>query len=349
MRLIGRSSLHRTVLDTLRRVAPTDAEILITGPSGVGKELYARWVHDNSSRGRAAFVPVNCGALPDTLLENELFGHVGGAFTGARPTSEGLIASAEGGTLFLDEVDTLQAVNQVKLLRFVQEKEYRRLGEVRLRRANVRVIAATNADLTEAVRTGRFREDLFFRLRVVPITVPPLRDRADDIEPLLAAYIAHYAVEYGFPPIEFSAGARARMARYGWPGNIRELQNCVRYFTCLQLQRASHAAELPLLDNGEDPHRLPTASALAELPFRTAKRDLVVSFERAYLTHALRRAGGNIAHAARASGKARRAFFELMRKHGMQAGDFAERARSAAPHPSNTSRLFAQPRDRCGT
>jgi transcriptional regulator with PAS, ATPase and Fis domain len=158
-----------------------DAEVLISGPSGVGKELYARYVHERSPRGTAAFVPVNCGALPVDLLENELFGHVKGAFTGARPHSEGVVVMAEGGTLFLDEVDSLALISQVKLLRFLQEKEYRRLGETRIRRANVRIIAATNTDLVDAVRDGRFREDLFFRLQVVPIEVPALRERPSDI------------------------------------------------------------------------------------------------------------------------------------------------------------------------
>ena len=175
--LIGESAEHRHILEKLSKIAATDAEVLISGPSGVGKELYAHYVHQCSPRKKAEFVPVNCGALPVDLLENELFGHVSGAFTGARPRSDGLVAAAEGGTLFLDEVDALALVCQVKLLRFLQEKEYRRLGETRIRRANVRIIAATNTDLLAAVHDGRFREDLFFRLRVVPIEVPALRER----------------------------------------------------------------------------------------------------------------------------------------------------------------------------
>src|SRR5215813_14277654 len=194
--LIGCSEAHCQLLDRLAKVAGTDAEILISGPSGVGKELYARYAHNCSPRGKAAFVPVNCGALPPELVENELFGHVGGAFTGARPHGEGLVAAAESGALFLDEVDSLALIAQVKLLRFLQEKEYRRLGETRLRRANLRIIAATNTDLLAAVREGWFREDLFFRLRVVPIEVPSLQERPCDIPLLLGAYVTRYAEVY---------------------------------------------------------------------------------------------------------------------------------------------------------
>ena len=179
----------------------------------------------NAVRGRRRRCPVNCGALPVDLLENELFGHVGGAFTGARPQSDGLVAAAEGGTLFLDEVDALALVCQVKLLRFLQEKEYRRLGETRIRRANVRIIAATNTDLLAAVHDGCFREDLFFRLRVVPIEVPALRERPSDIPLLLEAYGSRYAETYKLPKIMISDTALKRLTSYVWPGNIRELEN----------------------------------------------------------------------------------------------------------------------------
>ncbi|MGH8559594.1 MAG: sigma-54 factor interaction domain-containing protein, partial [Methylococcales bacterium] len=170
--LIGKSDKHCALLATINKIAVTDAEVLISGPTGVGKELYARFLHQASRRYGASFVAINCGAFPPDLFENELFGHVGGAFTGARPHSEGLVCEAEGGTLFLDEVDSLSLPCQVKLLRFIQEKEYRRLGETKLRRANIRIAAATNINLYEAVRNGRFREDLYFRLRVVPLEVP---------------------------------------------------------------------------------------------------------------------------------------------------------------------------------
>jgi len=313
--LVGSSAVHRSLLERLAKFAQTDAEILITGPTGVGKEQYAQYTHRQSPRAKAAFVPINCGAVPDTLFENELFGHVGGAFTGARPNSEGLVAAAEGGTLFLDEVDTLSAPGQVKLLRFIQEKEYRRLGESRTRRANVRIIAASNADLMATVHEGRFRQDLFFRLRVIPIEIPALSKRPEDVFTLLAEYIEHYAELYDLPRINFTAMALERLKTYAWPGNVRELENCIQYLTCLQPGHAILAEELPLLTQ-EESH---STAQDGKAPFQKAKQELVGIFEKDYLEEALRRSGGNIAEAARASGKARRAFFELMRKHGVRA------------------------------
>jgi DNA-binding NtrC family response regulator len=314
--MIGRSAAHTLLVERLSRLARVDIEVLITGPTGVGKELYARFVHQRSHRANRPFVAVNCGALPNELFENELFGHIGGAFTGARPQSPGLVAEAEGGTLFLDEVDSLSLANQVKLLRFIQEKEYRKLGDTRPLRANVRIIAATNADLLAAVRENRFREDLFFRLRVVPVEVPPLCDRAEDISPLIDGFVAHYADFYRMNAVTFTAAALERMHQYLWPGNIRELENCIRYLTCLALERPVEADELPLL-----PLR---AAGESVRTLRDLKRELVQTAEREYLETALRATSGNIAAAARSSGKARRAFFELMRKHGIKRTDFGQ-------------------------
>jgi DNA-binding NtrC family response regulator len=313
--LVGSSTVHHSLLERLAKFALTDAEILITGPTGVGKELYAQYTHRQSQRARAAFVAVNCGAIPDSLLENELFGHIGGAFTGARPNSEGLVAAAEGGTLFLDEVNTLSAPAQVKLLRFIQEKEYRRLGESRTRRANVRFIAATNEDLVEAVQAGRFRQDLFFRLRVIPIEVPALSKRPEDIMPLVNEYIGHYAELYDLPVIVLTNKAIDRLKTYAWPGNVRELENCVRYLTCLQVGQSIQPEDLPLLSQEETN----MSASDCTVSFQKAKQELLSLFERDYLEEALKRSGGNISEAARASGKARRAFFELMRKHGVRA------------------------------
>jgi len=296
-------------------------EVLLSGPTGVGKELYARLLHRLSHRSAEAFVPVNCGAMPSDLFENELFGHVGGAFTGARPRTEGLVMEADHGTLFLDEVDSLAPASQVKLLRLIQEKEYRRLGETRTRRADIRIVAATNADLLAAVREKRFREDLFFRLRVIPMEVPPLRERREDIQLLLSTYVAHYAAAYGLPPVTFTGAALERVRTYSWPGNVRELENCVRYLTCLRPSGAVDVADLPLLEEEERAPRFEEPD-LTGLSLRDAKRELVTSFERAYLERALCESRGNITRAARQSGKARRAFFELMRKHGVKAGSF---------------------------
>jgi len=227
--------------------------------------------------------------------------------------------SAEGGTLFLDEIDSLTLPGQVKLLRFIQEKEYRRLGDSRTRKANVRFIAATNVDLISAVQAGRFREDLFFRLRVIPIEVPALWKRPEDIRPIFEEYIQHYADLYSLPLVALSDTAWERVQSYSWPGNVRELENCVQYLTCLQLDHLVHADELPLLSTEEEESTVPSTPEHANASFQKSKRELVNLFEREYLEDALRKSKGNIAEAARASGKARRAFFELMRKHGVRA------------------------------
>ena len=319
--LVGQSREHQQLLHMLAKVACTDVEVLITGPSGVGKELYARYLHQRSGRFKAPFVAVNCGGLSAELLENELFGHVAGAFTGARDEREGLVAAAQHGTLFLDEVDTLPAVSQPKLLRFIQEKEYRRLGERHLRRADVRFVAATNVNLNEAVRAGRFREDLFFRLRVIPLEVPPLRARAEDIGPLTERFIRRYADLYRLRPVVIGTAARRCMEHYAWPGNIRELENCIRYLTCIQIEREVEPGDLPLIGP-------PSACEIAA-SFSQAKRELVKRFERERLEEALRRSEGNIAQAARAEGKARRAFFELLRKNDIDVSAFRRKELSS--------------------
>jgi DNA-binding NtrC family response regulator len=315
-RMLGRSIAHERVLTLVAAAAATDAEVLIVGPSGVGKELYARRIHEQSPRASRQFVAVNCGALPPDLFENELFGHVAGAFTGARPRAPGLINEAEGGTLFLDEIEALHIANQVKLLRLIQEKEYRPLGEPRVRRVNVRFVAASNADLLAEVREGRFRLDLFFRLRVIPIEVAPLKDRPEDVPLLLEYFLARYAREYAVPPVTLSDAAVARLQSYPWPGNVRELENCARYLVCMKPKSAIAASDLPLLSGFDEPAPPPASDA----PFHEAKRQVIELFERRYLSDALSRNKGNIAAAARASGKHRRAFFELMRRHGLSGG-----------------------------
>jgi DNA-binding NtrC family response regulator len=321
--LVGRSSVHRRLVEQLTRVASTDAEILITGPTGTGKELYARLAHAESRRASYPFVPVNCGSLANELLENELFGHVGGAFTGAKPRTIGLVQAAEHGTLFLDEINSLTIPCQIKLLRFLQDREYRRLGEVRVQKANIRIIAATNADLIELINRGLFRADLYFRLRVVPVYVPPLAERPDDIEPLIEKLRCEAAEHYGLDGIELSAAALKRLILYSWPGNVRELQNCVRCLTCLQLKRPVEPEDLPLLERvPNEPSSAPEAIQ-AEIvrmpspqrPLREVKRELVMSFERRYVEAALSKSGGNVSRAAESSGKTRRVFFELMRKY----------------------------------
>jgi two-component system, NtrC family, response regulator GlrR len=339
--IVYRSEDQRALLERLGKVAKADVEVLITGPSGVGKELYAAYTHENSRRRQAPMITVNCSNLPGHMLENELFGHARGAYTGAHVAMAGIAGAAEGGSLFLDEIDTLPPISQAKLLRFIQTKEYRRLGETKLRRADVRVIAASNANLEDLVRTGRFREDLYFRLRVVPICIKPLADRRDDIEPLCDHFAVRYALEYALPQIDLSASAQRCLNAYCWPGNVRELENCVRYLTCLDLGRPVEPDDLLLyaFDTDREVFAPPAESAEtddeAEADYHSAdpatetmqvaKSRLVDSFERFYVDRALNSTGGNISEAARLSGKHRRAFFELLRKHEIDVEQYRQR------------------------
>jgi DNA-binding NtrC family response regulator len=309
------SAAHGKLLSLIDRVARSNVELLISGETGVGKEQYARYTHEQSPRRDKPFVPVNCGSIPADLFENELFGHIGGAFTGARPKTAGLVAAAQGGTLFFDEVDALAPANQVKLLRLLQEKEYRPLGDAKAQGADVRVLSATNRDLVQASRAGSFRDDLLFRLRVVPVQIPPLRERSDDVLPIIDAFVPWYAAEYEVEAITFSDEARERLERYTWPGNIRELENLVRNLTCVHPGELIESDRLPLLDehphlNGKKPNGKPNGT------LRNLKSTIVADFERQYIEQALVSTGGNIAQAARNAGKPRRAFFELMRKYG---------------------------------
>lgn len=330
--LVGCSQAHTEILAQLSRIAPTNAEILLTGPSGVGKELYASYAHAHSGRAEQPFIPVNCGALSSELLENELFGHIGGAFTGARVRSNGLVAEAEGGTLFLDELDTLNAACQVKLLRFLQDKQYRRLGETRLRKANIRVIAATNADLESAVRDQCFRKDLFFRLRVAPVHIPALRERPADINELIDYFVQRCAIEYKLNPVLIGEAVRLKLLRYPWPGNVRELQNCIAYLTCLQVGRPIRESDLPLLQQSieidETPARFPAEISIIGTNLKQTKKEVWDTVERDIIDRSLRSTNGNVAAAARLCGKDPRVLRGLIDKHDLQVDDY----RVAPPH-----------------
>jgi len=331
--LIGVSDAHVRILRKLERVAPFDAEVLIQGPTGTGKEMCARYLHQASGRSRGPFVPLNCGGIPAELFENELFGHAEGAFTGARQRAEGLVAAAENGSLFLDEIDSLPMPSQVKLLRFLQNREYRRLGETTVRKANVRIIAATNGDLERRMEEGAFREDLYFRLRVIPIHIPPLQERPEDVPALFAHFVPLYAREYGVQDARFSSCATNALRTYTWPGNVREVENCVRYLTCLALDREVEVPDLPFQVAESEAAHPELATSLKE-----AKRELILRFEREYIERALKENAGNIARAAMASGKERRTFFELMRKHGIQAAESSLRGGNGNGNGNGTKR-----------
>jgi two-component system response regulator GlrR len=314
---IGEDAQLRSQLALLPRLAKSEVTVLVAGETGTGKELAARALHYLSPRAGAPFVPVNCGALPADLVENELFGHVAGAYTGALRDADGLIREADGGTLFLDEVDSLPAGSQVKLLRFLQEKEFRPVGARKSRQADVRVVAATSANLAEDMRAGRFRADLYYRLNVVTIRLPPLRDRRGDILHLARHFLRKHATRNGLAvPPELTPAATQKLLGYAWPGNVRELENVIQRAVVLAEDECLDARHITL--DGES-----TAAPTPTAKFHQLKREVVNAFEQRYLTDILRAHNGNITHAARAAGKHRRAFWELMRKHGLQARDSA--------------------------
>ena len=306
--LIGRSPALRGVVDRIPAIAACDASVLITGETGTGKELCARAIHYLGPRSQKPFVPLNCGAIPADLMENELFGHTPGAYTSANNRQSGLIHEAEWGTLFLDEVDSLPFSVQVKLLRFLQNKEYRPLGSSQTLTANVRVVAATNVDPAAAVQNGKLRQDLYYRLNVVPLKLPPLRERRVDIPLLAGHFLRRYAKEYGKRVSALSEEAMNSLMSHDWPGNIRELENVIARMVVLA---DSECLQVESLDLPEDANS-PDAS------LRTAKGQ----FERAYIEQKLRTCGGNISRAAKAAGKNRRSFWELIRKHQIEVEKF---------------------------
>jgi two-component system response regulator HydG len=243
--LLGNAAAFRAVLDTLRQAAPTSATVLLVGESGTGKELAARLVHDRSLRAAGPFVPINCAALPESLLESELFGHEKGAFTGAAARKEGRFERAHGGTLFLDEVGEMSPAVQVKLLRFLQDGVLERVGGTEPIRLDVRVVSATNKDLAAEVKAGRFREDLFYRLDVVSVRLPPLRERREDVMPLAGAFLRRFAEANAKTVTGFSAAAVAAIERYAWPGNVRELMHAVERAVILTRGEALELGDLP--------------------------------------------------------------------------------------------------------
>jgi len=244
--IVGRSRSMRDLFQLLETVAATASTILITGETGTGKEVVARAIHHNSPRRAHRFVALNCSAIPETLLEAELFGHAKGAFTGAIGTRQGRLEQAHRGTLFLDEVGTMSMPLQMKLLRVLQEREFERVGDSNTIRVDVRVIAATNADLSRMVQAGTFREDLFYRLNVIPVRLPPLRDRKEDIPLLAQHFLQKYAGELGRPPMTMSQTAMRALMSHGWPGNIRQLENAIERAVALSAGRAQvEVSDLP--------------------------------------------------------------------------------------------------------
>ncbi len=303
--IVGACSKIEELLTQISIVAQNDVPVIIYGESGTGKELVARAIHYTGKRSDRPFVVENCGAIPETLIENELFGHVKGAYTDARTDQKGLFEEAHGGTLFLDEIGELPVTLQVKFLRVLQDGEFKRIGSTRPIRVDVRVIAATNKDLIQAIAEKTFREDLFYRLNVIPITTPPLRERKEDIPLLINQFLTDFNKELGKAVEGFSPAAIQKMMTYQWPGNVRELKNKIKQAMVLTRNNVITAEDLFF--------HVPVSSNKFQ-SFKEAKRE----FEKEYISQVLRICQGNISQAARLAKKDRKDFYDVMKKYGIQ-------------------------------
>jgi len=329
LNLVGDSPAFRNALRVLQRISKSDATVLIHGETGTGKEVAARAIHYLGARRDHPFVPVNCGAIPDHLIENELFGHARGAYTDAREAVPGVIASAEGGTLLLDEVEALTLKAQVALLRFLEDGIYRPLGSGQPIRVRTRIVATSNVDLDYLVRTGAFRADFMYRLQLLTLDLPPLRERPVDIVPLARHFLRQLAARYDHVVRRLDPAAIPLLERHTWPGNVRELESLIHREYLLSdddlvhVRLASFERSAAPQENTAPPARI-DASASCRLNFRQAKARAIEEFERSYLSRALAQSGGNVSAAARTAGKERRAFGRLLKKYDIDRGVFTE-------------------------
>jgi DNA-binding NtrC family response regulator len=315
--VVGKSAIMEAVFDLVRKAARSDANILIQGESGTGKELIARAIHAQSARAAEVFVPVDCAALPDALLESELFGHERGAFTGADRTKPGMIEVADRGTLFLDEIGELPQALQSKLLRALQERQIRRVGGTKFLNVDIRLVSATNRDAAELVRKGEFRDDLFYRVNVITIALPPLRERAGDVGLLAHHFLRRYGRNREHPLEGIDPEALARLETYAWPGNVRELQNVIERACALTDGPTIRVRDLPDHVRGRG-RPAPTIPG-KDLPLAQAREAWLQAFAQGYLTDLLRRHGGNISQAAKTAGVDRKTLHRLLAKHGIKA------------------------------
>jgi two-component system response regulator GlrR len=308
-RILGTSKIIEEVRKKIDLISSCDAgpSVLITGESGTGKELVASTIHYLSNRHRKQFVPVNCSAIPEGLFESELFGHLKGAFTGASVSQKGLVEEAEGGTLFLDEIGTVEPYVQVKFLRLLQEGEYKPLGESKICHADVRVIAATNRNLMSLINNETFREDLYYRLNTIPFSIPPLRERKEDIPVLVDHLIDHYSRRFKKTLKELSEDAMKHLISYQWPGNIRELENIIQQLVimCTESTITASAVKSFLYESDCD------ADDIGLVRLKDAKK----IFEKEYLINLLTTCRGNVVHASKKSGQSRTALWNLLKKH----------------------------------
>ncbi|RME68525.1 MAG: sigma-54-dependent Fis family transcriptional regulator [Nitrospirae bacterium] len=318
--ILGTSPAIKKVLEEIKAVATTDETVLILGETGTGKELAARTIHRLSQRAEGPFVTVNCPAVPENLLESELFGFKKGAFTSATEDKTGLIATAHRGTLFLDEIGDIPAPVQTKLLRFLQEKEFRPLGSTENITVDVRVIASTNQDLEKKIQDGSFREDLYYRLNVITIRMPSLEERKEDIPILADAFLKEFSLQYDKEINGFTKDAIEYLLQRPWKGNVRELQNVIKraviFATGQWIDRRTLEASPP------EPRALSTISSLLDLPYRQAKEKLLEEFTTNYIRHLLNQTGGNVTRAAHRAGIHRQALQQLMRQFGISSSEF---------------------------
>ena len=306
--VVARSPKMQVLFQQIAQVADTDATICLFGETGTGKEVLARVIHCNSRRARGPFIALNCAAIPDSLFESELFGHIKGAFTGASNSKRGLIQSANGGTLFLDEIGEVPLPMQVKLLRAIQEREVKEVGADYSMKVDVRIVAASNKDLGEAVRQGTFRNDLYYRIQVVPLTIPPLRERRDDIPLLVQHFLKQSNRRMNKDIRGFTPGAMQKLMLYPWPGNVRELENTVEKAVVMSRQDMITPDLIPSI----------RPSAEGQLrPLTEAKEE----FEKRYLKEVLQLTGGNISRAAQFAGRYRADFYKMLKKYGMHPGN----------------------------
>ncbi|MFB3070664.1 MAG: sigma-54-dependent transcriptional regulator [Nitrospirales bacterium] len=313
--IVATTPQMQSLIDLAKRAANSDVTVLLLGENGTGKELFARSIHQWSTRRNMPFVIINCVALQDTLLENELFGHEKGAYTGATALQKGKIEIADGGTLFLDEIGDMTPELQAKLLRLLQDREFHRVGGTKLVRVNIRVLAATNRDLTKAVKSGRFREDLYHRLNVVSFAVPPLRDRPHDIQPLAELFLQRSARELGKPGMHLTQEAVATMQAYSWPGNVRELDNAISRAVVLSTDPAIASEHLRLTE--EFRQTLPSSDNLTY-------HDAIDQYGRYLVEQALQQAGGNQTKAAAALGLQRSYLARMVKQKKIEVSDMGE-------------------------
>jgi two-component system response regulator AtoC len=324
--LVGRSARMREVYALLDKAARVDATVLLLGETGTGKELAARAIHYHSPRAERRFVGVNCGALPGDLVESELFGHARGAFTGAAVAKPGLFEEAQGGTMFLDEIAELPLGAQVKLNRALQEREIRRVGDNTPVKIDVRIIAATHRDLREEVRAGRFREDLFYRVNVLAVTLPPLRERGEDVPLLAGHFLEKHARALRRTVGELEPDAVRRLVAYAWPGNVRELENTIERAVAVASGERVTVADLPpeLAGGAASPAASAAPGALAALPYKDAVADARDRVSRDYLVALMREFGGNVTRAAERAGMERESLHRLLRRYSVRSDDFKE-------------------------